>query len=588
MAISNTLNINNLGLININKKIIDSRAFLKSSITTLGNPLITDGIASGLSSDSYFTYNNLNFEETESIAISFEGAYLKGEGSQTAWVLSSSEDNLSLKFSNAGISFSSNDTEIFKYSSLNFDNEASIKAYLILRADSYEFTLYFGSNSVQRQGALDTSINISEFSRVTIGNDIENSDDFWMGSISLKNFAILKDNVLYYTPSLGHTFTFTKILVSDGEFPLTDTSTPLLNHIYSFDVEEANRSGNSVLLTSQVGSDAYLVIKEIGLYAKSPDGEFLFGILTNLNINKSADLVYDLIFSVDILLGFANITGIPDIIVNEPEYEPYKNFKTMKDVHIYVLTNLERLIKNNARALGYNKAQVFYRLQRDIERQEDCYNTLDTYASLSNTFGNKLLGFYHIPEYNRYRYYTSDLTNFDHNLLITGSSFYGNSDNADFNNLDGLTICTKVYIKNSYDKLLLAKSNLINKLYFTLEMQSQAIIFTLYLTDGSTIVLKKQLDLTSLKDFEEEPIMLTISMKRDYTSGIFTMYRNGNIINNNIRSIENLPIASEYSLSNYISSTENPQRYVSDIVIVGKDITPEELFIINNLFDTNF
>ena len=65
-------------------------------------------------------------------------------------------------------------------------------------------------------------------------------------------------------------------LVRDGKIPLTDSTTPAANHIYSFPVTEIKRSGNTILLTCEIDEDSYLVIREMGLYIQTASGKVLF------------------------------------------------------------------------------------------------------------------------------------------------------------------------------------------------------------------------------------------------------------------------------------------------------------------------
>ena len=56
--------------------------------------------------------------------------------------------------------------------------------------------------------------------------------------MKLSKFIVYKDDAIYYTPSDSNDFHFSKILISDGEYPLTDTTTPVLNHVYKIDIQE--------------------------------------------------------------------------------------------------------------------------------------------------------------------------------------------------------------------------------------------------------------------------------------------------------------------------------------------------------------
>ena len=388
MADLNTLNITDSGFLNINNKIINSRTFSKKLIKYVGSPTITDGVASDFSETSYLTYSPINFtEDTKNISVIFNGTFALKDTPQCAWELNGTAP-LSLMFKNDRVYLTYDSFVIFSLST-PFKDNTQVKAYLDLKASSFKFTLNYGEEVIQKTGNLSSAITLENFTTLNIGSTSLNRGNYWFGDINLESFFIYDNGNLLYAPSDGASWSFSKILVSDGEFELSNTSTPIARHIYSFDVTEINRSGSTILLGVSLDSDIYLTIKEIGLYIKTPNGEVLFGIIKNLNVNKSKDLLYDLIFTVNIEINVVNAVGFPqegDIVIQDPNYVLLKNFKTVQEVNTYVLTNLERLVAKNALNIGYNKAQVFYRLQQEIERNEDCYNAVDTFVKLTHTF----------------------------------------------------------------------------------------------------------------------------------------------------------------------------------------------------------
>ena len=146
----------------------------------------------------------------------------------------------------------------------------------------------------------------------------------------------------------------------------------------------------------------------MGLYIKTSNGYLLFGSIGNLNINKTKDVAYNLVFTVNTTINVVNAIGFPadgDIVVTEPEPVEFKDFVTIEQVNTYVLTNLERIIRMNAGAkgsylnqsivnaqagIGYNRPQVVYRIQQKMEQDEDCYNSLDTFVKLTNRFQKEI------------------------------------------------------------------------------------------------------------------------------------------------------------------------------------------------------
>jgi hypothetical protein len=225
-----------------------------------------------------------------------------------------------------------------------------------------------------------------------------------MGDINLNEFSICTNDNLAYAPSEGTSWNFSYLLIADENFDLSDNTQPVANHIYKCPITEISRSGSNIILASEIDEEAHLTINKIGLYIETPEGDVLFGALYNLSVLKSEDLPYELILALDTSVGVVNAVGFPaenGIIVKEPEYPSYKNFTTLKEVNTYVLTNLERIIRLNAGAkgsyenssvingqagIGYNRPQVIYRVQQQLEQEEDCYNTLDTFIQLVKKF----------------------------------------------------------------------------------------------------------------------------------------------------------------------------------------------------------
>ena len=405
MAGLDTLNITNSGLFNINKKIINSRVYSDSLITAIGNPTILDGIASGFSSESYLFYSPLNLEGATTLSVNFQGNLTRSTKEQCVWELTNtSEASLRLIFENNKVALMYNAERIFSFGSLTFSNEEDLKAYLTIETNHYTFTLNYGNKVLQKSGEFNFNIPISTFTTIYIGNSSTNKEAYWEGDLNLKEFSTYKNGTFLYSPSEGTSWNFSNILISDGAIPLTDSTQTAAKHVYSYPIKEISRSSNTVLLTCQIDENSYLTIKEIGLYINTPNGKVLFGSISNLNINKNKDLSYNLVFTVNTSISVVNAIGFPaenGIVVKDPEFIEFKDYTTIEQVNTYVLTNLERIIRMNAGAkgsyenssiinnqagIGHNRPQIMYRLQQELEKQEDCFNSVDTFAKLVNRF----------------------------------------------------------------------------------------------------------------------------------------------------------------------------------------------------------
>lgn len=352
----NQVTITDRGLLNINRKIIDERKFSQNLITTVGSPTVEGAIVSDLSATSYFQKNDLSFENG-TLTIAFEGTYLSSLSgtTQTAWHLSSGNSYIYFQFVN------NRPQLILPYNlSIPFDidipDDTNVRVIVTIKPDKVEALINIDADVFSDDVTLPSPIDISLFKTLTIGNNPNTTSNFWVGSIDLKRFYISENYITKFTPTTGYSLNFSHIVVSDGKFPLSDTPFSSSGHSYIYGIDEITRSSNTLLLTSQLDEDSKLVIREIGLYAKEyvegeGEKEFLFGYIKNLNIDKGAEVPYDLILTVDLTISVVNVVGFPDynsFILEEVTPALLKNFTTVRDANAYAIGNLERIIRNNS------------------------------------------------------------------------------------------------------------------------------------------------------------------------------------------------------------------------------------------------
>ena len=387
----NQMKVSSLGLLNINKKIADIRKYDKGLIENIGNVHIENNDASEFEEGSYLLKSNLSLTG-DKITINLTGLYNPSysvEREQVAWFLtgeSPSNRNAILQFNDNGISLIINSNLVIQFPFLDLTDATPFKAITELSPKSCRLVLYIKGTIYQKTFDFTKDINIETFNKIYLGNDPTDLTEFWRGSLNLAEFTLIENNKVIYTPSTSFPFTFSKVLISDGEVgKLTDETIPVVNHIYQLDLSEITRSNASILFTAQVDKDIRLNIKEIGLYVTTENGEELFSTLKDININKSSNVPYDLIITLNLSINFLNVVGFPDensFYLEEFKPALLKDFKTVKEVVAYIMTNLERLIILNATNIGYDKAQVFYQLQQEIERNEDCYTNIQSYSKL--------------------------------------------------------------------------------------------------------------------------------------------------------------------------------------------------------------
>lgn len=387
---SNQMNVTDLGILNINRKIIDNRKYQENLISNVGEVNIVDGVASSFNSSNYL-YKDELLLSGNNISIIFSGTFLPLEETQCAWKLvgSDSTNVMSLLFIDHSVQLIINSELAVEFDRVPLEDVSTVRMITNISATQCEFILDVDNNVYQKTVNFSESFNFNDFDKIYLGNDPEEPEEYWRGAITLQNFEILQDESLVYSPSTGYPMSFSKIVVSDGQYPLTDNISSVPKHIYSFDIREVTRTNNTLLLSSVMDEKATLTIKEIGLYAETDDGEILFSKIDNLNINKGEGVPYDLIFTINLTINFLNVVGFPednDIVLGEYKPALLKDFITVKELLLYIVTNLERIIAKNAKDIGYNQAQVLYRLQQELEKEEECYFSIQTYSKLVKKF----------------------------------------------------------------------------------------------------------------------------------------------------------------------------------------------------------
>ena len=411
--VSNEMVITNTALSQIGKELINKRVYKDGTIEIVGEPIITDGVATNISSNNYFESTNFSFDETiRNAEISFAGTYTPSNGIQCcSWELQSERGNLILTVENDTVSLKFNNNIILSISYLSFLSENTFKVFVTF-SNTYDeeeqlhqscsLRIMLNDEIFETAATIESPIGFSYFNSLTLGNN-EGATLPWQGNIYLADFALSQNDHILYTPSTKNTFTFTKVGIGDGSTPLTNTYTPILNHIYYFDVAEITRNENNILLTCTISADAYLTITELALYYEDGNGQsFIFSKITGLSVAKGSDLAYNLVMHVKLDINVVNTVAVPEIIIGEKDYIKYTDFLTVKNVYAYITENAERLIRLNALGigsynngsmqmqkapgLGFNRPQVLYRHQNDVDLcLDDCAATT-SYAKLKKRF----------------------------------------------------------------------------------------------------------------------------------------------------------------------------------------------------------
>ena len=401
--------ITDSSLSQVSRELIDKRVYKEGLIQIVGSPVIYNGVASNISNSSYFTYSDFSFgSNLHSAKITFNGTYVPEAIAHTSYAYDI--NGLTLEFTPTSITLKYNSVVIkqFPNLALSLENVVSTSAEFTntylgedLESQECKFIVILNGTTYTDTVNVPDPINFSSLTSLVLGNN-STHDGYWEGNINLTSFALYQNERILYTPSAKNSFKFTKIMVADSTNPLTDTSTPVLNHVYECPVTEISRTENNVLLTSTIPEDAFLNIAQLGLYYTDDNGTHLFSTIGGLAVKKTSDLVYNLVIHVKLDVNVVNTVAMPEIVIKEKPYANFSKFLTIKQVYAYITENMERMVKLNALGkgsytnghmteskpvgVGYNKAQVYYRLQSDLALWEDNFVATNNYAKVKTKF----------------------------------------------------------------------------------------------------------------------------------------------------------------------------------------------------------
>ena len=382
---TNNLVITDNGLYKVCKELINSRTFDSSLIETEGNvEFKSSDIATNFSTSNYFYYPSLVINSTD-LTISANGKFFSSGDTQCLWSLTgSSTSSLYLLFTNTSASLMLGDTTICSLQNISIPNEASIITKVRVTSNTCELQIFANNELFHAVGV--ATIDTSSFSQITIGT---NGEFFWNGYIDMSSVVLSSNAGIVYAPSTDIFFKFTKILVGDGSIPLSENPQPIINHIYEVEIKEITSTGSGIKITGSLGEEASLTIKEIALFDTSNGQTKPFAVASNLSIFKPSSTSYSLSFDIDLSINVVNISGFPqagDIIVEEIEYLNAHEFDRFRQAHNYEVASMERLIQQNAHELSINTPQQYYRLQQEINSNEEGYNAVENYSVLVDTF----------------------------------------------------------------------------------------------------------------------------------------------------------------------------------------------------------
>lgn len=585
--------ITNSGLSQVAKELINKRSFDKDKISVIGNALISEeGVVSNLSEDTYLYSNNFNTSTSEEISIKFIGTYnLEASlGAQCAWSISDStySNNISLIFYENSINITNLKTmEVLVEIEKTFNIGDYLSVLVTLKNNSYSINFTHNRVTSFYEGTFNNSV--QNLSYLTLGNSDFNKSLYWEGSIDLSEFIITSSTTVIYAPSDAPNFSFSKILISDGSVELSDSSTPVLGHVYFFSIEELNRTGNNILLRAQINSDIYLNIDSVGLYIRTATKEILFSSIKGLSIKKGKDLGYELIFKINMNIEVVNTIAFPEIVLTKEEYLKLSEFVELKKIYTNTVIDLERAITRNAYLIGYGREFPQYNVQNDINLWSDNCSNIQQYIKLNNHIYSEnkknvtdFYGFFNYPYFN---YTSKNLCNVENSdISVLDGSLTGLKDSINFEDSNGFTLIVRVLMDSIEDKFILGKAQLGEMSpYFSLFIEDNFLKFQLYFSDGNYIELSKHYGEAQYDKLIGHPVNIFIVNEPSTDGSYFNMY----VDNEQVYSVLNTNTSYlnyfNYSLVNYKNAQEKVTNYVQKIISFSGSLNKQDIFYINSL-----
>ena len=586
---SNTMIVTNKGLSTISGILINNYIY-NGDITIIGNPNISNsGVASQLGATSYFERDNLELlgavtntqEETElhTVSIDFTGTFTPSETYSTAFSLTG-EKTLSAFLSSTSLVINYNGNDVLVLSGFSLGALNPVHIIVNINPNFINAKITVDSKSYFKQVLIVTEA--SEFTKVLIGSEYFESENFWKGSIELSKFFIYQDKELLYAPATKEDITFTSIVVSDANFPLSNSSGPIIRAAYEFPIEEISRTNNNVLLKADISSSVHLNIGNVGLYCRIAGKRYLFSVITGLNIKKGKDLPYELLFHVNLDVNIVNTTVRPEVILREVEYPTQSYLENVKKVILNSTTDIERCIKKNAVALGYNRPQVFYREEKYLQESIRGWTSVSRLNLLEKTMDINPLLFYSTLGETLHSYRLFDLaSSIKHNYLeFLDESFIGKDSIISFSSNSTLTVVTN--LTDNQDKIILAKINPdTQETYFKLEFKNNSLEFTLY-TEEETY------SFSYLIMPEEYARFIGINLLNiiKYNNTIL-IYLNTDLLGSlDITETSFIDDSEGFYLTDYIDNINEASLSFTDILFFDKAFTPGELSRLRHIFSS--
>ena len=201
-----------------------------------------------------------------------------------------------------------------------------------------------------------------------------------------------------------------------------------------------------------------------------------------------------------------------------------------------------------------------------------------------------LTDFYHIPDYNSSYFKVNNLDNLDpsYSLEILEGYLKGRKDNIDFNNERGYSLNIKANLRDVSDKVILAKGDQASgNFYFKLKEEGNSIVFE-HSLGNDVVSLSYQIPEDETSNFVNYPVTFTFVIDSE-SSPTLSLYKDNILLDSKqVGSRSSLDASQYYLLNTLLEEDKSPEeKIVQDIVGIGGTLTPEDIYFINTILNTN-
>lgn len=388
-------------------------------------------------------------------------------------------------------------------------------------------------------------------------------------------------------------FNFQKIKIGNKSGSFDYTRDSLTNNIYTLNVDsiEINNNVFTIYCTIPESIEGFDIL-EIGIFDTINGIDNLFT-LTSVDTLKPSKLSYELVIIIDINLNTLNISNnYPTVEVNDPVRTSISNVSDVRYTLNYITTNLERNILHNSTEVGYNRAQVFYREQQDLEYYMQNLMNCNFYSTLISRIGSSNITdcFLNTIKENFSFYKIRNLVNYSQYIGVNNGLFNSSSDKITFSTVGGDSLFISANLDELSQGIILCKVlESEGKYFFSFKIEGVNLIFTLYSNSGYYSI---SYDISSEEIFIQNNKFnnFIITFNNNFSTPSLKMYINGVEVTvlESIVNFTELTSNNSIPLVNYTYSSEGVLNYNKDysikaIVGFNKVLSEDEIYLLNTL-----